>query len=88
MLSSTWELVARFDETNEENSKHYNPHPEICPKRADRESSSSTEEVNPHNLMVGTAEEPHLGPAVGKMPFAGDLPLLEDEFQNRSDFKF
>ena len=75
-LPSTGKPAAIFHETNKVTQHITMPNPRFAGR------SLST------NFNGWTAEESHLGPAARKLHHACEDPVLEDEFQNRSVFRF
>ena len=78
MLSSTGKFAARFDEPNTATQSFAitNPRFAIHESSVFRERGLSTK-------ISWLDEEPHFGAAVRKIPYAFDIPVLEDEFQNK-----
>ena len=75
VLRSTGKPAARIDETNKE-TQSFTPFP-TTGNVYTVNLASSAKEVYLHNFM-------DLGLAARKNPYACDLSVLEDEFQNRS----
>ena len=73
MVSSTGELVARFDETDKETQSFTIPNPRFAGSVLAVNLPSSREDGLSTNFQGWTAGEPHLGPAVRTIPFACDL---------------
>ena len=81
VLSSTGKPVKRFDESNKAQSFTIK-NLRVVGNEPTVNLPSSAEEVYPQNYTVGQPKN-HISDLQFE-PYARDLPVLEDEFQNRS----